>query len=130
MCTAEQNTSARPSLLLTAQLLAEKGRAGTCRYLHQLLAPGWARTIFAGPVEKPFIQVPLLAVTLGLGYLVPAFLAFTNPNPMHPWTGVACFFLCHTGSSINVAADFYKLAAKAAGIKVVKSHIYNGELAR
>ena len=60
--------------------------------------------------------------------ILPAILAFTNPNPIHPVVAFLAIWLGMLGSCINVAADTYKTAQKSAGVKKVNTNIYDGRL--
>lgn len=64
----------------------------------------------------------------GVLYALPAYLAFTNPNPMSPGIAVAAMILYFNGSGLNIGADFYKSAQKQVGVKKVSTHIYDGRL--
>ena len=98
-----------------------------CRYIHQWAVPDWGRTVFGTRIEKTESFVAMVGV-FGVLYALPAYLAFTNPNPMSPGVAVATMILCYNGSGLNIGADFYKTAQKQVGVKKVSTHIYDGRL--
>ena len=80
------------------------------------------------PLVRPAVMIPFFIAMFGFGpFIVPAYLAFTNPDPISPLVAFLAIFLGMTGSAINICADTYKTAQKSAGVIKVDTNIYDGE---
>lgn len=88
--------------------------------VHQYAVPEWEP--FADPATPPIIILALAVI--GVGYALPAWLAFGNPHDIAPWYAVLCIFTSVLGGTLNAGSDWYKAGAKAAGAGLVTTGPY------
>lgn len=90
--------------------------------LEQYLFPLRKTVIFTEAVNFSTFIVILLFV--GILYALPAFFAFTNPNPLGYLPMAIALLLYTFGSLINTGADVQKITAKSMGATLVNTEIW------
>ena len=80
------------------------------------------RQMFNQPVGVGVFVFILLSV--GVFYVLPGYLAFTNPVPLSMTTAALALSLYIFGSLINATADIQKLTAKEFGAGLVRDNIW------
>lgn len=80
-------------------------------FIHQYLCPDWASTVFKEEVEG-LGAILFYGSAVGILYLIPAYVSFTNATPASPLLCIASILVFNLGNFLNIAADMYKGGAK------------------